>query len=171
MKKVLFIMVSLFALGANAQEPTKSENFNKGNTFVTGSFKFSDVNDNIQSSVTVNNFVTNNVSVGLELGIVSTDFVASNYTVGVNARNYFSPTKKFSTFLQLGGNSRINANNDFVNYNANFGGGINYFVSKNFALEASVGAVNYNWNNKNNNDKFNVDLDLKNIKFGLIYKF
>ena len=163
-------MTLFFALGANAQESTKKENFNNGDTFVTGTFKFTDANDNLQSSVTLNNFVTKNVSLGLELGITSTDFIANNYTVGINARNYFTPTKQFSTFLQLGGNSRINAKNDFVNYNVNFGGGINYFISKNFALEASVGAINYNWNNRNYNDRFNIDLDLKNIKFGLIYK-
>lgn len=179
MKKILFIMASLFALNMNAQVEPKQKaetvNFGKGSTFVTGDFKFNDNNATqvsaLETNVSVNRFVTNNVALGVDLGIESTKFVANSYLVGVKGRRYFNPSNQFSTFLQLEGKADINAKSDLVNYNANFGGGVNYFVSKHFAIEASLGALNYDWDNRTDDTKFNADLNLKDVKIGLVYKF
>ncbi len=137
-------------------------------------------------------FVTDNIALGIGLGYtsgtskatsVSNDDKSTTVMAGLMGRYYFTPSSKFSGFLgaEFDYMSSSYTSVGFPDLKVNgFGFGIapgfNYFISKNFALEASYGALNYSSakadvTGAEASTEFKLNLDLTRINLGLNYKF
>ncbi|MCO6162620.1 outer membrane beta-barrel protein [Flavobacterium sp. NRK F7] len=194
MKKLLFAAVAVFAFGvANAQEESNG-GFSNGDLYATGSLsisstKMGDVkSDGYSFAPGVGYFVNENIA--LEAGLIvnkatmefeGDEFEAKGFGGSVAAKYYFTPSNKFSFFAGLGVGylTQKVGDTDTVDFNTLSVAaipGVNYFVSDNFALQASLGGIGYS------SSKFDVDgaestntfalgLDLTNVNFSLIYKF
>ena len=194
MKKLLFAAVAVFAFGAaNAQEESNG-GFSNGDLYATGSLsisstKMGDVkSDGYSFSPGVGYFVNENIA--LEAGLIvnkatmefeGDEFEAKGFGGSVAAKYYFTPSNKFSFFAGVGVGylTQKVGDTDTVDFNTLSVAaipGVNYFVSDNFALQASLGGIGYS------SSKFDVDgaestntfalgLDLTNVNFSLIYKF
>lgn len=202
MKKVLMTAVALFAFGfANAQEST-GEGFSKGNVFVSGSVGFGTESTGDEKMNEFNfspkgaYFVTDNIAVGLALGLSSTktedaspvEETNTKFSAGVFGRYYFTPASKFSIFGQLGVNmnsykdetkntaSGVTVSTEGNGFDVMLSPGVSYFLSKHFAMEASVGALGYETTKPDaagadSTDNFGFKINLSSINFGLVYKF
>ncbi len=196
MKKIILTVAAVFAFGfANAQEEAKGEGFSKGDVFISGSVGFSS-NDNKATGVKTDMFnvtpraayfVTENIAVGLSLGFAQTkeaDDKATEFKVGAFGRYYFTPASKFSVFGQLGFdyfNNKVETSTPLGSVEAKSNGfdvavapGVSYFVSKNFALEATFGRLGYRTSKPDGGEatnNFGLNVDLSNINLGLVYKF
>ena len=200
MKKVLFSLSALFALGfANAQDTaTATEGFKAGDTFMSGTVSFDSQksgdfkNTTFKFTPSVGYFVTENIALGVSLGYTNSDndYTESGYNEKTNTlsadifgRYYFNPGSKFTVFgqLDLGYSTSKRESYGFDSYDINgFGAavapGINYWVSSHLALEASFGILGYatakpDYYDAESTDVFSIGLDLSNVNFGLIYKF
>lgn len=202
MKKLLVVgAVALFA-GANAQE-TETVGFNMGDTFITGAVGFnSQTTGDVKSNTftiapSVGHFVTSNIAIGARVGYTtSTDkntvanVEVSNkvntFAVGAFGRYYWMPASRFSIFGELNANyanakntvesGSVSTDNKADGFNIGFAPGINYFLSPNFALEATWGIINYSSVKPDVDgaiatDNFGIGLDLNDISLGLVYKF
>ncbi|KIA90765.1 outer membrane beta-barrel protein [Kaistella jeonii] len=203
MKKILLVgAVALFA-SVNAQE-TETVGFNKGNTFMTGAVGYSSQkegdfkNDSFTIAPSVGYFVTSNVAVGARLEymnatattkVLDKEFKNKSdvFTAGLFGRYYWMPASRFSIFSELNVNyatAKTTVDNGIggtIDSKANGFGfgiapGVNYFLSKNFALEASVGILNYSSvkpdaDGAESTENFNIGLNLRDISLGLVYKF
>lgn len=194
MKKGLFI-AALAVLGltnVNAQE-TPNEGFAKGDLFISGAVGFDsqktgDAKTNgFEIAPKLGYFVSENIAVGVQLGYQSTksedalgeetgDF--STLALGAFGRYYFMPASKFSLFGQLGVDYLSTKDNLNDAKESGFGvavaPGISYFVSNNFALEATFGILGYSTvepDGGESTDSFNIGVDMSNINFGVVYKF
>ena len=194
MKKVLFAAVAVFAVGfANAQEETSS-GFSKGSMFVSGavsigSEKTGDVKSNgFEIEPKFGYFVTENIAIGGKLGYAS--YKAENafadtadqstLTVGAFGRYYMTPASQFSIFAQLGLDySTIDNKLADVQENeigVNLGLGLSYFVSNDWAIEATWAGLGYTTNDNGGSgaDKtntFGLGADMRAISLGVVYKF
>ena len=113
--------------------------------------------------------------------IDGTDTVDANeFAVGAFGRYYFAPASQFSLFTELGvdyfsGDDKL-ADVGYDGFDVAFAPGISYFVSKNFAIEATVGVLGYStteadFDGAESTDNFNVGLNFEDISFGVVYKF
>ena len=198
MKKIILSVAAVFAFGfANAQEEVKEKGnggFAKGDLFVSGAVGFSsdktgDAKGNsFVIEPKVGYFVTENIAVGAKLGFGSEkeEFAGvdtkdqSSFTVGAFGRYYMTPANQFSLFGQLGldftNNDDKLADVKTKEMDIRAGLGLSYFVSSNFAIEASWAGLGYNTNDNGGNgaDKtntFDLNVDMRAINFGLVYKF
>ena len=195
MKKIVLSAVAILAFGfANAQEST-GKGFSTGDVFISGSVginseKTGDQKESgFEISPKVGFFVTDNIAIGGRLGFSSDKeenaagvetLDESRLTVGVFGRYYFTPASDFSLFGQLGvdystvDNKLADAQENEIG--ANLGLGLSYFVSSNFAIEATWAGLGY-LSNDNGGDgaektsSFGLGADLRAISFGVIYKF
>jgi len=164
MKKILFIAIALIAIQTSfAQDQESTPGFSKGDTFVTGSFNYSDATKDFNLSASANTFITKSISVGAgytrtQLGDIKTNDVT------VNVRNYYSAAKQFSVFGELRGAKNLDGN---ANVNIAINPGLNYFVSKNFSVETTLGLLSYDTDGGN----YEFGTDFRNIQLGLNYRF
>lgn len=198
MKKIILSVAAIFAFGfANAQE-TVSEGFTKGDVFISGAIGFGSTktgdfktNDFVVAPK-VGYFVTENIALGLAVGYESSkvdtgaaDATNNTFSVGAFGRYYFTPASKFSLFGQLG----VNYNSyDFEFNDSGLGDakgdgfdiaiapGVSYFITKNFALEATFGILGYETTKPDadgaeKTNAFSLGLDTRDITLGLVYKF
>lgn len=203
MKKIILSAVALVAFGfaAQAQETTTSGEggFAQGDMFISGSVGFSnqkqgdDKTNTFEIAPRFAYFATSNIAVGAKVGYstyknevaAGTTADRNAFTVGVFGRYYGTPASKFSLFGELGvdystvNNKAIAPATEDVKTNGfgvGFRPGISYFVSSNFAIEATFGALSYNStkvdvDGAEAENTFNLNLNLTNIGFGLVYKF
>ena len=200
MKKIILSIAAIVAFGfANAQDSkVASEGFSKGDLFVTGAFSYSTSNDKNTDVKTsgfglipqLNYFVTNEIALGLKLGYASNTATTmgttttdnSGFVVGALGRYYFTPASKFSIFGQLGFDYTSSTNNLSPNKtksnttNIGLGGGLNYFVSSHFSIEAGLAALNFgNSSTDISGDKGNSSFSLGGnwnaLTIGVNYKF
>jgi len=195
MKKIVLSAVAILAFGfANAQESSTGKGFSNGDIFISGSVGIdSDKTGDVKSSgfeITpkVGFFVTENIAIGGKLGFSS--YKAENgvadtadqsaFTVGGFGRYYFTPASDFSLFGELGIDySSIDNKLADVKENeigANLGLGLSYFVSSNFAIEATWAGLGFasNDNGGDGADKtntFGLGANLNSINLGVVYKF
>ncbi|PKG52791.1 outer membrane beta-barrel protein [Olleya sp. 1-3] len=195
MKKLLFT-AAIAVLGftsVNAQEDTTVGGFEKGDVFVSGSVGFSnssfgdDSSDFFTIAPKAGYFVSENIAAGLKVGYESdtadngvTDTRdETEFSVGVFGRYYFTPSSQFSLFTELGvdyfsGENKL-SDAEYDGFDIAFAPGISYFVSKNFAIEATVGVLSYETEEydgaSDSQDNFNVGLNFDDIRFGVVYKF
>jgi hypothetical protein len=203
MKKIILSAAALFVFGfasaQDAKESTGGKGFANGDVFVSGSvgFNSSSTGDFSSSSFNimpkVGFFVTENIAVGGQIGYISTtadifddvegDIVESKtntFSVGGFGRYYATPASDFSFFAELGINY-MSTNYDLADYKESGFGialapGVSYFISSNFALEASIAALSYStskpdFDGAENTNNFGLNVDLTNINLGLVYKF
>ena len=192
--------MALLAFGfAQAQEtpvtPVIGNGFNPGDVFITGSIGIGSesTGDNKTNSFNISPkagyFISENIALGVALGYASgkqeapetADVKTSEFSVGAFGRYYFTPANTFSLFAEVGVDyihSKIEAVTE-DNSNAlriAFAPGVNYFISKNFALEAKFGILSYRTDNPDadgvqDTDQFNFGLNLSDINIGAIYRF
>lgn len=196
MKKLLFAAVAVFAFGmANAQEDGTS-GFSKGNIFVSGGVAFGSEKtgdfkaSGIEFSPMVGYFVTENIAIGARLTvgsekeeIGSNEDKSSSFGAEVLGRYYWTPASQFSLFAELAAGFGSSKNEpqggpetENKTFGVNAGVGVNYFISNQFAIEASWAGLGYNTNDNGGNgaeetSSFGLNVDLSAINFGLIYKF
>lgn len=199
MKKLVLTVAAVFAFGfANAQEKKEGSGagFGKGDVFVSGIFTISsekqgeDKSNSFGIEPKVGFFVTDNIAIGGKLGYMSDKSESagvdtndeSTFTVGAFGRYYFTPSNDFSVFANLGLDyNSITDNLTDPEFKVNgfdiaLSPGFNYFVSDNFALEASFGRLGYSSTKADVDgaeaaNEFGLELDLRSISFGLNYKF
>jgi len=198
MKKVLLSVAAMMAFGiASAQDATTTEGkgFSQGDVFMTGTVGFSsektgDVKTNqFTIAPSAGLFVSNNIAVGLNIGYITTknedpvngDVDTNVFTAGAFARYYATPANDFSFFGQLGFDYATGKQepeggpeNKVDGFNVALRPGVSYFISKNFALEASIGALSYTTvepDGGESTDTFEIGVNLTEINFGLVYKF
>ncbi|WP_138434501.1 outer membrane beta-barrel protein [Winogradskyella algicola] len=195
MKKLLFTALAVFAfVSVNAQEDASTGGFSNGDVFITGSLTFGseklddDKANTFEIAPRVGFFVSDNIAVGAELAFGSakaesgsTDVVdMSTFGVGAFGRYYFTPANQFSLFGQLGlgyesmDNKLADVKTDVIS--ASFAGGLNYFVSDNFSIEALVGVLGYSsskpdFDGAEATNSFAFGGDWTNVSFGVNYKF
>jgi len=206
MKKIIFAAAALFAFGfANAQDAKEESaggmGFANGDIFITGSVGFGsqttgDAKENtFDVSPSVGFFVSDNIAIGARLGYMSTktnsglpgedDATANTFSIGAFGRYYATPASQFSMFVELGANYHSTTTNSGAPgeedaKNNGFGialsPGVSYFMSENWALEASIAALSYNtdkpdFDGAESTNTFGLNVNLTNINLGLIYKF
>ena len=203
MKKILLSSVlAYFALlNVIAQEKeTVSGGFAQGDTYVSGTLNYTsntisdtDYKDSeFTFSPSVGYFIDDNIALELTLyvGSGSQDNGAGNeskynsFGGGIGAVYFFTPDSKFSfttgaSLAYVSSKSEFNGIKSDDSYNVFSIGvipGVSYFVSKAFALRASIGVLSYA-SGKSTADgalasnTFNLNLDLSEVNFGLTYKF
>lgn len=197
MKKVILSAVALFAFGfANAQEEKGTGNggFSKGSMFISGAFSIDsektgeDKTSGFEIEPKFGYFVTDNIAIGGKLGYGSAKEETAGVdtqdltalTVGAFGRYYFTPASQFSLFGELG--------LDYTSFEdkladakakqigANLGLGLSYFVSDNWAIEASWAGLGYTSNDNGGNgaektNAFGLNAELRAVSFGVNYKF
>lgn len=203
MKKIILTAAAIFAFGfANAQDATTTpaKGFSNGDAFISGSVGFSSTKtgDFKSNSFTISPkagfFVSDNIAVGAQIGYTSStqdDFngfdvveVKTNeFSVGAFARYYATPASDFSLFGELGVNyntakteiegTEVGKNNGFE---IAVRPGISYFISSNFALEATIGALSYETSKPDadgaeSTDTFGLNINLTDVNIGIVYKF
>ena len=185
--------VAVFAFTSlNAQDESIG-GFAKGDVYASGtvgynSTKVADDNANqFTFSPAVGYFITENLA--LEAGLIIgsdenfSEDKSSSFGGSIGANYFFTPTEKFSFSLGAGfayQSSKFEPNggteSTFKGFAIAVSPGLNYFVSNNFSLSASVGALSYSSAKEDADgaesiNNFGLNLNLSNINFGLIYKF
>lgn len=193
MKKIILTAAAIFAFGfANAQESTEG-GFSKGDLFVSGAFSYdsSKTGDNKENTFSfapsLGYFVTENISIGGRINYQSIkeeegnfDVQDSNiFAISAFGRYYWTPSSKFSLFgeAEVGYVSGKNKLTDVKGdgFGIGIAPGVSYFLSDNFAIEASWGVLGYSTfeidGANDSTNTFNLGLDLSDLNFGLVYKF
>jgi len=195
MKKVILTVAAIFAFGfANAQETTEG-GFANGDVFISGAVGFGSSKtgeaktNSFEVSPSVGFFVTPNIALGGRIGFSSEkeeegadELKTTAFTVGVFGRYYVTPASKFSLFGELAvdyGTSKVDdGTNDFKadGFGVQVAPGVSYFLGKNFAIEATWGVLGYSTvkpdvEGAESTNNFALGLNLRDINFGLVYKF
>lgn len=196
-KAILLIAAITFGFSvSNAQEDGVIGGFSKGDVYVSGSIGFNSQNspgDSKDNAFTVmpsvGFFVSDHVALGAELGYMTYKGKLSGTTVskinqlsaGVYGKYVFTPQKQFSFYTQLGVGITTWEDKEITDSKVNGFGvalapGINYFISNCIALHASVGSLAYNTTKPDvdgaeSTDTFGLNVNLKDINFGVIYNF
>lgn len=118
------------------------------------------------------------------------------YSTGIFGRYYFSPQKRISLFIELNaGYQMIKTDSDRIfqvnnlttstdkneSYNMTAAPGINIFINKNLSLTSRIGSIGYShikdrFNDSdgdigtNKRDRFNVNISLSSLYFGVLYR-
>ena len=200
MKKLILSAVAICAFTfANAQDKKESTGvgFGEGDVFISGGFGISSSNNKntltkesgfaIQPKIGF--FVSENIALGARIGFgtdktkvngaTTTDLSA--LTAGVFGRYNFSPKSQFSVFTELGFDyvtleNKITPSQKTNGFGIGLSLGLNYFVSSNFALEASYAGLNYGTSKSDtpgaqNVSQFSLESNLNAVSIGLLYKF
>jgi len=197
MKKVILSAMALFAFGfANAQDATEGKGFAKGSVFASGTVGYrsestGDVKDNTFTIAPgVGFFVTDNIAIGGQIAYLSNtqeDGVAADlktnvFAFGAFGRYYGTPASDFSFFGELGA-AYLTGKREQGPFEAKTTGftvavapGVSYFLGKNFAIEAKIGALSYGTTKPDgagaeSTNTFDLNLNLQDITFGAVYKF
>ena len=199
MKKVIFTVAAIFAFGfANAQDKKVStgEGFANGDVFISGAVGFSSVkmgdakSSSFEIAPKMGMFVTDKIAIGAKLGYSSDKaenaagvetLDNSTLSVGVFGRYYCHASSKFSIFGNLGFDYWTTNHNLAPEYKTNgfdlaLSPGVSYFLNDHFAMEASFGRLGYmtskdDFDGAEATNSFDLELDLRSISFGLVYKF
>ena len=194
MKKLVCITaLALLAFSnANAQDSNDTTvGFANGDIFFSGTAsyvtnKFGEEKDETFAFVPkVGFFVSDNIAIGGQVGygFSKEEFEGEEVgnlqiaQLGVFARYYNKPANQFSLFGQLSVdylsiNNKI-ADAKATGFDVTIAPGISYFVSDNFALEATVGLLSYTSvkpDGGESTNTFSTGLDFSNVSFGLVYK-
>ena len=199
MKKLLLSALAVCAFTfSNAQETESNESNGvaKGDMMISGAFGFDSTStgDAKENSFTIAPrfayFVSDNIAVGAKIGFtsskeedgISDDIKTDALSLGAFGRYYMSPASKFSVFAELGADftsynwEQGSAESDSAGFGVGVAPGVSYFLSDAFAIEASWGMLGYNTNDNGGDgaestDKFELGLDMRDLTFGLVYKF
>jgi len=199
MKKLLLSALAVCAFTfSNAQETeTETAGVAKGDMMISGAFGFSSMStgDAKDNSFTIaprfSYFVSDNIAVGAKIGFTSTteddgfspdETKTTDLSLGAFGRYYMTPASKFSVFAELGADfvsrkwEQGAADADSAGFALGVAPGVSYFLSDSFAIEASWGVLGYATDDNggdgaDSTDSFNIGLDMRDLTFGLAYKF
>ena len=176
------------------------EGFDKGSMYISGGVGISNSSQGDLSSTNIKirpqaaYFVSDNIAIGITIGYEISKLkqvVVENrneLNIGAYGRYYFTPQNNFSFFVQ-GGFLYINRNIENIpltgssvtskisGFQIGAAPGINYFLSKHFAIETFVGILSYqtekpsNISDAKSTNSFDLSLDISDINFGILYKF
>lgn len=200
-KLLLFAAVAVFGLtnviaqGEDTGNDTFTGGYEKGNWTVSGSLNYNTTSqgDAKESGFgimpEVGYFFNNNWQAGLNLGYMSMtadDFSGNEiedentFMVGAFVRYYCMPEKRFSPFASLGVNymSTDNGISDVTvnGFGVGVGVGADFFLNDDWALTTSIGAISYSSvksdvDGAEASNSFGLDLDMKNVWFGVRRRF
>lgn len=192
MKKSIFLIALVMFAGVSFAQ---TGGFSKGSIFATGSIgvateKYEDEKTTAFSfNPRVGYFVSPKIAVGLNFGLTLARYddgfdetKMNTLNLGAFGRYYFTPTKQFSMFLNLGV--------DYLNYkeeetgfedyiengfSITFSPGFNYFLTKRLALESSIGLLGFSsmkpdFDGAEATTNFAFVAGISNINFGMVYK-
>ncbi len=195
MKKLIFTLATFAAFTVAKAQETSEGGFIRGEGFVTGTFGLESSKTGeskttaFEVAPSVGFFVSPNIAVGGRVGFSSLkeeegsdELTTSGFSAGIFGRYYFTPASKFSLFGELAVEyATANVDNGFDEIDVNGFGvqlapAVSYFLNKNFAIEASWGVLNYNtakpdFDGAESTDQFRFGLNLRDINFGIVYKF
>nr|WP_321222683.1 porin family protein [uncultured Psychroserpens sp.] len=198
--KKLFLMAAVAVFGlsnVNAQDENTVGGFAQNDVYVSGTVGFNSTSqdetkfNNVTLSPTVGYFVSENIALEFNLLVGSQkqevgDFEQkqSQFGAGLGAVYFFTPSNQFSFTLGAGVSYVSNkeeedgVDEDFKSDIIGFAvaPGVNYFVSDDFALRASIGALSYtsekaDFEGAEAINNFGLNLNLSDINFGITYKF
>jgi outer membrane protein W len=195
MKKIILSAAAIFAFSfANAQDSKEGgAGFASGDLFVSGAIGIGSTSSgDVKSSSTtfspsIGYFMSENIAIGARIGFGSTndddgsgvEVKTSEFSLGGYGRYYATPSSNFSLFAELGIN--YTSAEDAAEIKVNtlglaFAPGVSYFMSDNWAVEASIAALSYSSAKADVEgaeaaNSLNLGIDLTNINFALIYKF
>lgn len=159
------------------------EGFNQGDWFISGQFGYTSKknaaggsNSELAIAPSIGYFMKENLALRGTLGIINSSSggaTSSNtFVIGAAVRYYMTPTSKFSLFGQ--GGIEFKTNDEGTALVLGVKPGLNYFVAKNFSLEATFG----NFGIANTSPKvgdgstdFEFGIDMSSIGLGLNYRF
>nr|WP_199001357.1 outer membrane beta-barrel protein [Flavobacterium sp. ASV13] len=183
MKKIMLTAIAVLGFTfANAQ----TGGYAKGDVFVSGALTVgsektgNDKTSTFEIEPKVGYFVSENIAIGGKLGYKTVKDVSDAFTVGAFGRYYFTPASQFSVFGQAGldfSNTKLKGTDVKTNdIGANVGLGLSYFLSNHFAIEATWLGLGYNVSNNGGHgadktNSFSFGTDLRNVGFGVVYKF
>lgn len=178
MKKVVFLVVALFAAITFANAQT---GFKKGNKFVEGSVSYTKVEATDATygfQPTIGYFLTDKFAVGVAGDFGKDGSGVKTSGVGAFGRCYIlNIGQNFKAYSQLGvATTTANAAGvKTTGTGANFGFGANYFVSPKLALSVNLADV-VSYQSVEGSSTFNVGWSgvsnpLNAAKFGVLYKF
>ncbi|WP_203295868.1 outer membrane beta-barrel protein [Luteirhabdus pelagi] len=200
MKKLLmFAAVALLGAVVYAQENESTGGYSNGDVFISGAASYvsesiDDVSENGFSVMPrLGFFVSDNIALGAEVGygFVQTKFdgdevgKTDSFSVGAFGRYYATVGNQFSLFGELGFDYVSSEEIDFefdlgeyklTGFEIAVAPGISYFVSDNFAIEATVGLLSYSslkpdFREAEALNTFATGLGFNDINFALNYKF
>lgn len=196
MKKIILTALAVVSFTLASAQEENTPGFTKGDVFISGSFGFGSekTGDNktntFNISPRVGYFVSENIAAGARINFSSekrelgtNEETLSITTLGAFGRYYFSPTSKFSLFGELGVDYVASKFEEEGEPDAKLNGfglglapGVSYFISNNFALEATWGILGYRTvkpdvDNAESTNNFDFGVNLDNINLGLVYKF
>ena len=195
MKKViLYVLAVMTFCFASAQEGNGNGGFSKGSMFVSGALSIDsektgeDKTSGFEIEPKFGYFVSDNIAIGGKLGYASQKEETAGVdtadntalTIGAFGRYYFTPASQFSLFANLGldystiENKLVDAKANEIGLN--LGLGLSYFVSNDWAIEASWAGLGYTTNDNGGDgaektNTFGLNADLRAISFGVVYKF
>jgi len=175
-----------------SQEKNDFIGFSQSDFYLSGQINYAKTtSENFSQSAfnfqpTVGYFLDN--SNALELGLIvglneAGDSETNSFGVQTSLIHFFNTENKFSFTLGVGlAYVSTKFDNGFQgDYTSNlFQGavfpGVNYFVSDNFSLIANLGVLSYvtekgDFQGAEDVNSFNINLNLSNINFGVLYKF
>lgn len=197
MKKVLLSAVAILGFTfANAQEETTTSNggFSKGDLFISGAFGIGsestgdDKSTGFEIAPRVGFFLTENIAIGGKIGYASDKAEDAfgdtqddvTLTLGAFGRYYFTPASQFSLFGEFGFDYMTEedklSDSKSNGFGVGLGLGLSYFVSNNWAIEATWAGLRYettkpDFTGAESTDTFGLGADLRSFGFGVIYKF
>ncbi|WP_396156957.1 outer membrane beta-barrel protein [Flavobacterium sp.] len=205
MKKIILTVAAVFAFGfANAQDDAKNvKGFSKGDMFLEGSFGVrsgntsqgpNDVETSYTFSPKVGYMINEKIALGVRIDATQEKFYSENKTntfgAGVFARYFFlslGEDKSFQAYgqasLGFSGTKEKDSNGNEIGKSDNLNGGIdlgmNYFLTKNWAITFTLAnLVSYDTvdNGGESNNGLNVQVGTINnpfavARFGLLYKW
>ncbi|GGX03289.1 porin family protein [Aquimarina muelleri] len=196
MKKIILTALAVVSFTLASAQEENGSGFAKGDVFISGGFGFGsektgdDKTNTFNISPRVGFFVSENIAAGARINFSSekrefgtNEETYSTTSLGAFGRYYISPASKFSLFGELGVDyiaSKFKEEGEPDDKSNGFGfgfaPGVSYFISNNFALEATWGILGYRTvkpdvDNAESTNNFDFGVDLQNINLGLVYKF
>ena len=130
-----------------------------------------DIDNN--GTIDTDTYDVNNSGMGINVGVKYFWNAASKFSVSIGGDVSYGSIKSELTTNNVVPNPSTNTTTKVLGFNVPLG--LNYFVSKNFALNSSWGGLGYSSNDNGGNGAekttgFNLSLDTTNLSFGMIYK-
>lgn len=199
--KKLILAVAVLALGVNAQ--AQESNGLEGKSFIMGQVGYSQSYDSYKSNVNKNTkeqsysvlpaygyFISPSVAVGGALGYQGSTvgtgadkFTSNEFIIQPMVRKYWGVANNLYIFGQasipvsFGSEKQGGIKQEYTNYGVEIKPGVDYFLSNNWSLEASVGLLSWTANNpkhRANTNDFNVGLNsglIGGLNLGVKYIF
>ena len=172
MKKLILLAIAFIAF----QTSFAQSSFKKSDKIIEGALSYEkskDADATYTFAPTVGYFLTDKTAIGVTLETGKDDTGKSHSRVGVFARHYFlNVGQNFKVYSQLGVLNNNNADTKAY-ISADFGLGLNYFVTTNLALTTSLTSL-ASYDDSTSTIKLgvgNVENPFNAPKFGILYRF